>query len=49
VAGVAALYLQSNATASPATVRDALVTNSTTGRVTSAGRNSPNRLLFSNY
>jgi subtilisin family serine protease len=49
VAGVAALYLQSNATASPATVRDALVNNSTTGRVTSAGRNSPNRLLFSNY
>ena len=49
VAGVAALYLQSNPTASAATVRNALVANATSGKVTSAGRNSPNLLLFSNY
>lgn len=49
VAGVAAQYLQSNPGASPATVRNALVANATTGVVTSAGRNSPNRLLYTNY
>jgi len=49
VAGVAALYLASNTTASPATVRNALVNNATTGRVTSAGSQSPNRLLFTAY
>ena len=49
VAGVAALYLQSNASASPATVRNAIVNNATTGKVTSAGSGSPNRLLFTNY
>lgn len=49
VAGVAALYLQSNTSASPATVRNAIVNNATTGKVTSAGSNSPNRLLFTNY
>jgi subtilisin family serine protease len=49
VAGVAAQYLQGNPTASPATVRNALVANSTANVVTSAGRRSPNRLLFTNY
>jgi subtilisin family serine protease len=49
VAGVAALYLQGTPSASPATVRNALVANATTNVVTSAGRNSPNRLLFTNY
>lgn len=49
VAGVAALYLQSNTSASPAAVRNAIVNNATTGKVTSAGSNSPNRLLFTNY
>ena len=49
VAGVAALYLQSNTSASPATVRDAIVNNATTGKVTSPGSNSPNRLLFTAY
>ena len=49
VVGVAAQYLQSNPTASAATVRNALVANGTTGKVTSAGRNSPNVLLFTNY
>ena len=49
VAGVAALYLQTHRTASPATVRSALVGNSTSGVVTNPGQESPNRLLFSNY
>jgi subtilisin family serine protease len=49
VAGVAALYLQGNPGASPATVRNALVNNATTNVVKSAGANSPNRLLFTNY
>jgi subtilisin family serine protease len=49
VAGVAALYLQGNPSASPSTVRNALVNNATTGVVKSAGTNSPNRLLFTSY
>ena len=49
VSGVVALYLQSNRTASPATVRSALVGNSTAGVVINPGQESPNRLLFTNY
>jgi subtilisin family serine protease len=49
VAGVAALYLQSNSTATPAGVASALITNSTPGKVTSPGTGSPNRLLFTAY
>jgi subtilisin family serine protease len=49
VAGVAALYLQTHRTASPAEVRSALVGNSTTGVVNNPGQESPNRLLFTNY
>ncbi len=49
VSGVVALYLQSNRTASPATVRSALVGNSTVGVVINPGQESPNRLLFTNY
>lgn len=49
VAGVAALYLQSHRSASPADVRTALVNNSTSGVVSNPGQESPNRLLFSNY
>ncbi len=49
VAGVVALYLQNHRTASPATVRSALVGNSTEGVVSNPGQESPNRLLFSNY
>ncbi len=49
VAGVAALYLQGNPSASPATVTSALLGNATTNVVTSAGRGSPNRLLFTSY
>lgn len=47
VAGVAALYLQTNTGASPATVRDAIVNGATPNVVGNAGRNSPNRLLYS--
>jgi subtilisin family serine protease len=49
VAGVAALYLSGSTSASPSTVRNALVNNATTGVVTSAGSGSPNRLLYTNY
>jgi serine protease len=51
VAGVAALILQGTPAASPAAsptaVTDAIVATATTGKVTSAGSGSPNRLLFS--
>jgi subtilisin family serine protease len=47
VAGVAALYLQNNPSASPATVRDAIVNTATTGVLTGIGTGSPNRLLYS--
>jgi subtilisin family serine protease len=46
VAGVAARYLQSNPSASPATVRNALVNVSTTGRLSGIPTGTPNRLLF---
>ena len=49
VAGVVAQYLQSNRSASPATVRSALVGISTVGVVRNPGQGSPNRLLFTNY
>ncbi|GIW24406.1 S8 family peptidase [Meiothermus sp.] len=49
VAGVAALYLQGNPTASPATVRNAIVGNATAGVVSNPGSRSPNLLLFTNY
>jgi subtilisin family serine protease len=47
VAGALALYLQTNPTASPATARNALVGQATSGKVTSAGSGSPNLLLYS--
>lgn len=47
VAGVAALYLQSNPSASVATVSAAIINNSTPNKVTNAGSGSPNRLLYS--
>jgi subtilisin family serine protease len=47
VAGAIALYLQTNPGASPATVTQALVANSTPNKVTSPGTGSPNRLLYS--
>jgi subtilisin family serine protease len=47
VAGVAALYLQNNPTASPATVASQIISTATTGRLTGIGTGSPNRLLYS--
>jgi subtilisin family serine protease len=47
VAGVAALFLETNPTASPATVAAAIINGSTLNKVTSAGTGSPNRLLYS--
>ena len=46
VAGAAALYLQANPSASPATVGNALISNATTGKVSNPGSGSPNRLLY---
>jgi subtilisin family serine protease len=48
VAGVAALYLQSNPSASPAAVRDALYAATSKGVVTGS-KSVNNHLLFSNY
>ncbi|MEU9168133.1 S8 family peptidase [Streptomyces sp. NPDC048420] len=45
VAGAAAVYLANHTSATPAQVATALVNGSTTGKVTSAGSGSPNRLL----
>ena len=47
VAGIAALYLQGNTTATAATVANAIITTSTPNKVTSAGTGSPNRLVYS--
>jgi subtilisin family serine protease len=47
VTGVAALFLETNPSASPATVTAAIVNGATLNHVTSAGTGSPNRLLFS--
>ncbi len=47
VAGVAALYLANNPSATPAQVATALINNSTPNKVTSPGTGSPNRLLYS--
>jgi subtilisin family serine protease len=49
VAGVAALYLQGNPGASPATVSAAITGNATSGVVSNVGTGTPNRLLFTNY
>jgi aqualysin 1 len=46
VAGVAARYLQNNRTASPTTVRNALVNAATTGRLSGIPSGTANRLLF---
>jgi subtilisin family serine protease len=48
VAGVAALYLQSNPSAAPSAVRDALYAATTKAVVTSS-KTANNHLLFSNY
>lgn len=46
-AGAVALYLQRVPSASPSSAHSEIIANSTTGKVQSAGSNSPNRLLFS--
>jgi subtilisin family serine protease len=46
VTGAAALYLQANPSALPATVSGALVANATAGVVANPGSGSPNRLLY---
>ncbi|MGX1129525.1 subtilisin family serine protease [Streptomyces glaucescens] len=45
VAGAAAVYLASHTSATPAQVASALTAGATTGKVTSPGSGSPNRLL----
>ena len=47
VAGVAALYLANNTSASPSAVFNAIINNATTGVLTGIGTGSPNRLLYS--
>ncbi len=47
VAGVAALYLQNNTTASNSTVRNAIVNSASANKLTSIGTGSPNLLLYS--
>ena len=47
VAGVAALYLAVNPSATPSAVQAAVVNNATPNKVTGAGSGSPNRLLYS--
>ncbi|MBL8264536.1 MAG: S8 family peptidase [Xanthomonadaceae bacterium] len=47
VAGVAALYLASNPSATPAQVTSAIINASTPNKVTGAQTGSPNRLLYS--
>ncbi|MEU7478171.1 S8 family peptidase [Lentzea sp. NPDC042327] len=49
VAGAAALYLARNTSATPAQVRDALVRNATTNRLTGIGSSSPNALLYTAF
>jgi subtilisin family serine protease len=49
VAGAAALYLGANPSATPQQVRDALVSNSSTGKLTNIGTGSPNRLLYMGF
>ncbi len=47
VAGAAAVYLEANPSASPATVTAALLNSATSGKVVNPGNGSPNRLLYS--
>jgi subtilisin family serine protease len=49
VAGAAALYLQTDPTATPATVGSALLANATPNRLTALGAGSPNQLLFTAF
>jgi subtilisin family serine protease len=49
VAGVAALFLTGSPAAAPSAVASALVAGATPNQLTSIGRGSPNRLLFTAY
>ncbi|HEY5973547.1 MAG TPA: S8 family serine peptidase [Geobacteraceae bacterium] len=49
VTGVASLYLQNNPYALPVDVATAITSTATSKVVKNAGKNSPNRLLFTNY
>ncbi len=49
VAGAAALYLQSSPSATPAAVATALISAATSGRISSAGNGTPNRLLYTAF
>ncbi|MBK8045778.1 MAG: S8 family serine peptidase [Anaerolineales bacterium] len=49
VAGAAALYLDLNNAATPASVRNALVNNATLNKVTNPGVGSPNKLLYTGF
>ena len=49
VAGVAALYLSTNPTATMSQVENALTSNATPNKVTGAGTGSPNLLLYSGF
>lgn len=49
VAGVAALYLEGDPSASPATVASVITTNATPNKVGSPGSGSPNKLLYSGF
>lgn len=49
VAGAAALYLSKNPSASPSTVRSALVRNATMNIITNVPVGTPNRLLYTSY
>ncbi|WP_020524865.1 S8 family peptidase [Catelliglobosispora koreensis] len=49
VAGAAAVYLGQNSGATSAQVRNALVNNGTTGKVTNPGSGSPNVLLYTGF
>jgi|GEM_PF-1597671 len=46
VTGAAAIRLQASPSSSPSTIKSYLVNNATTGRLSSIGSGSPNRLLF---
>ena len=48
VAGAAALWMSYHDNITPTAVRNALINNATTGRITNAGTGSPNRLLYTN-
>ncbi|MEU5692084.1 S8 family serine peptidase [Actinosynnema sp. NPDC020468] len=49
VAGTAAVYLAQNPSATPAQVRDALVTNGSSGKLSGINSGSPNVLLYSGF